>query len=102
SFSAHPNTHSFPPRRSSDLDVFISRKAKSLRDLPHGASVGTASLRRQALVKHRRPDLAVRTLRGNVETRLRKLDAGEVDATLLRSEEHTSELQSPCNPVCRL
>src|SRR5262249_18735940 len=45
--------------------------------------VGTASLRRQALVKHRRPDLAVRTLRGNVETRLRKLDAGEVDATLL-------------------
>jgi hydroxymethylbilane synthase len=69
--------------REDARDVFISRKAKSLRDLAHGASVGTASLRRQALVKHRRPDLAVRTLRGNVETRLRKLDAGEVDATLL-------------------
>jgi hydroxymethylbilane synthase len=69
--------------REDARDVFISRKAKSLRDLAHGASVGTASLRRQALVKHRRPDLVVRTLRGNVETRLRKLDAGEVDATLL-------------------
>ena len=69
--------------REDARDVFISRQAKSLRELPRGASVGTASLRRQALVKHRRPDLAVRTLRGNVETRLRKLDAGEVDATLL-------------------
>ena len=46
-------------------------------------SVGTASLRRQALVKRLRPDLAVVAMRGNVETRLRKLDAGEVDATLL-------------------
>ena len=54
-----------------------------MQDLPHGAVVGTASLRRQALVKRLRPDLAVVTIRGNVETRLRKLDAGEVDATLL-------------------
>jgi hydroxymethylbilane synthase len=54
-----------------------------LRDLPHGAVVGTASLRRQAMVKRLRPDLKVATLRGNVETRLRKLDAGEADATLL-------------------
>ena len=45
--------------------------------------VGTASLRRQALIKHLRPDLGVVSFRGNVETRLRKLDAGEVDATLL-------------------
>jgi hydroxymethylbilane synthase len=69
--------------REDARDVFISRKAASPRDLPHGATVGTASLRRQALVKRLRPDLAVTTLRGNVETRLRKLDAGEVDATLL-------------------
>jgi hydroxymethylbilane synthase len=64
-------------------DAFISRGAPSLRDLPHGAVVGTASLRRQAMVKRLRPDVAVVPLRGNVETRLRKLDAGEVDATLL-------------------
>src|SRR5215210_3790014 len=64
-------------------DVFISRKAKTLRDLPRGAVVGTASLRRQAMVKRLRPDLKVVTFRGNVQTRLRKLDEGEVDATLL-------------------
>ena len=64
-------------------DAFIGRKAATLRDLPHGAVVGTASLRRQAMVKRLRPDLSVVPLRGNVETRLRKLDAGEVDATLL-------------------
>ena len=64
-------------------DAFISRKAASLRDLPHGAVVGTASLRRQALVKRLRPDVTTVVLRGNVETRLRKLEAGEVDATLL-------------------
>jgi hydroxymethylbilane synthase len=64
-------------------DVFISRKAKSLRELPRGAVVGTASLRRQAMVKRLRPDVSTVVLRGNVETRLRKLEAGEVDATLL-------------------
>jgi hydroxymethylbilane synthase len=69
--------------REDARDVFISRKAAAVGDLPQGATVGTASLRRQALVKRSRPDLAVTTLRGNVETRLRKLDAGEVDATLL-------------------
>jgi hydroxymethylbilane synthase len=69
--------------REDARDVFISRKALSLRELPPGATVGTASLRRQALVKRLRPDLEVANLRGNVETRLRKLDAGEVDATLL-------------------
>ena len=57
--------------------------AKTLRDLPRGAVVGTASLRRQALVKRLRPDLAIVPLRGNVETRLRKIEAGEADATLL-------------------
>jgi hydroxymethylbilane synthase len=69
--------------REDPRDVFISRKANSLRGLPAGAVVGTASLRRQALVKRLRPDLKVVPFRGNVETRLRKLDAGEVDATLL-------------------
>jgi hydroxymethylbilane synthase len=69
--------------REDPRDAFISRKAESVRDLPHGAAVGTASLRRQALVKRLRPDLNVVNLRGNVETRLRKLDAGEADATLL-------------------
>jgi hydroxymethylbilane synthase len=72
----------FPPREDV-RDAFISRKAESLRALPPGAVVGTASPRRQALVKRLRPDLAVGMLRGNVETRLRKLDAAEVDATLL-------------------
>ena len=64
-------------------DVFISPRAASLDDLPAGSTVGTASLRRQAMVLRLRPDLKVNTLRGNVETRLRKLDAGEADATLL-------------------
>ncbi len=64
-------------------DAFISRKAASLHDLPIGAVVGTASLRRQAMVKRLRPDVSTVVLRGNVETRLRKLEAGEVDATLL-------------------
>ena len=52
-------------------------------DLPHGAKVGTASLRRQAIMKRTRPDLDVAPLRGNVETRLRKLDDGEADAIIL-------------------
>jgi hydroxymethylbilane synthase len=64
-------------------DAFISRKAKTLAALPQGAVVGTASLRRQAMVKRMRPDLKVVSFRGNVETRLAKLDAGAVDATLL-------------------
>jgi len=69
--------------REDPRDVFISRKSTSLRDLPRGAVIGSASLRRQALVKHLRPDLSVVTFRGNVETRLRKLEEGAVDATLL-------------------
>ena len=64
-------------------DAFISRKAKTLAELPRGAVVGTASLRRQAMVKRLRPDIAAVAFRGNVETRLRKLDDGVVDATLL-------------------
>jgi hydroxymethylbilane synthase len=69
--------------REDPRDVFISRKAKSIEELPRGATVGTASLRRQALALRLRPDLKVVPLRGNVETRLRKLDEGAADATLL-------------------
>jgi hydroxymethylbilane synthase len=69
--------------REDARDAFISRKAADFASLARGAVVGTASPRRQAMVKRLRPDLQVVPLRGNVETRLKKLDAGEVDATLL-------------------
>jgi hydroxymethylbilane synthase len=72
----------FLPREDA-RDVFISHKAASLTELPAGSVVGTASLRRQAMVLRLRPDLRVNVIRGNVETRLRKLAAGEADATLL-------------------
>ncbi|WP_412050462.1 hydroxymethylbilane synthase [Hoeflea sp. Naph1] len=64
-------------------DAFIGRTAARLEDLPLNAVVGSASLRRQALIKRLRPDLSVITFRGQVETRLRKLDEGQADATLL-------------------
>jgi hydroxymethylbilane synthase len=64
-------------------DVLIGRVAPRLADLPQGAVVGSSSLRRQALIRRLRPDIFVVTFRGNVQTRLRKLDAGEVGATLL-------------------
>jgi len=69
--------------REDPRDVFISRKAKSLAELPQGATLGTASLRRQAIAKRARRDFKVMLLRGNVDTRLRKLDEGQVDATIL-------------------
>jgi hydroxymethylbilane synthase len=69
--------------REDARDVFVSAKAGSLDRLPHGATVGTASLRRQAQVRRLRSDLKVVPMRGNVETRLKKLEAGEADATLL-------------------
>ena len=64
-------------------DVFISNKASRLQDLPQGAVIGSASLRRQAQIKFQRPDLQVVTFRGNVQSRLRKLEEDVVDATLL-------------------
>jgi hydroxymethylbilane synthase len=64
-------------------DAFISHRARHLNELPAGAVVGSASLRRQAQVKRLRPDLQVTLLRGNVGTRLKKLESGEMDATLL-------------------
>jgi hydroxymethylbilane synthase len=64
-------------------DAFVSNNYASLEELPQGAVVGTSSLRRMCQVRHHRPDLNVRSLRGNVETRLRKLDEGEYDAIIL-------------------
>ncbi|NJM35791.1 MAG: hydroxymethylbilane synthase [Rhodomicrobium sp.] len=64
-------------------DAFISPKAPRLADLPKGAVLGTSSLRRQAQVKQLRPDLQIIPYRGNVDTRLRKLEDGVADATLL-------------------
>jgi hydroxymethylbilane synthase len=69
--------------REDPRDALISRNADWLLDLPTGARVGTASPRRRALLLRCRRDLQVVTLRGNVETRLRKLEAGDVEATLL-------------------
>jgi len=64
-------------------DAFIGRNGMRFADLPQGARVGTVSLRRQALLRRMRPDLDITILRGNVGTRLRKVEAGEVDGTLL-------------------
>jgi len=69
--------------RADPRDGFVSNAFGSFRELPRGARVGTSSLRRQCQLRRARPDLAVIVLRGNVETRLRKLDAGEFDATVL-------------------
>jgi hydroxymethylbilane synthase len=71
------------PEREDPRDAFVSTIAATLEDLPAGANVGTASLRRQAQVLFTRPDLGVVILRGNVDTRLRKLEEGVADATLL-------------------
>jgi hydroxymethylbilane synthase len=69
--------------REDPRDAFISPRAASLDALPQGAVIGTASLRRQAQLLHRRPDLTIVPLRGNVDTRLAKLANGACDATLL-------------------
>jgi len=69
--------------REDPRDAYISNRYDSLDDMPPGAVVGTSSLRRQTQVKHRYPHLEVNTLRGNVNTRLAKLDRGEFDAILL-------------------
>ena len=69
--------------REDPRDVFISLKAATLAGLPAGASVGSSSPRRRALIARLRPDLELVSIRGNVETRLRKLESGEADATIL-------------------
>jgi hydroxymethylbilane synthase len=69
--------------REDPRDAFISNTYESLDLLPQGAIVGTSSLRRQCQIKAARPDLEIRDLRGNVNTRLRKLDEGDYDAIIL-------------------
>jgi hydroxymethylbilane synthase len=70
-------------KREDPRDAFISVNFSSLQELPQGAKVGTSSLRRQCQLKSVRPDLEVFPLRGNVDTRLRKLESGEYDAIIL-------------------
>ncbi|GLR07397.1 hydroxymethylbilane synthase [Mixta theicola] len=69
--------------REDPLDAFVSNQYATLDELPQGAVVGTSSLRRQCQLAELRPDLTIRSLRGNVGTRLSKLDAGEYDAIIL-------------------
>ncbi len=69
--------------RANPFDAFVSVKYEALEELPFGAKVGTSSLRRQALLRAHRPDLKLVDLRGNVNTRLAKLDAGDYDAIVL-------------------
>ena len=69
--------------REDPRDAFVSNRYNSIDELPQGAVVGTSSLRRQCQLSARRPDLVIRSLRGNVGTRLGKLDAGEYDAIIL-------------------
>ncbi|MBP3953966.1 hydroxymethylbilane synthase [Gemmata sp. G18] len=71
------------PARGPTGDAFVSRKYKRFDDLPQGATVGTSSLRRRAQVLNQRPDLNLLDLRGNVDTRLRKLDEQNLDAIIL-------------------
>ncbi|WNN48472.1 hydroxymethylbilane synthase [Siccibacter colletis] len=69
--------------REDPRDAFVSNRYASLDELPQGSVVGTSSLRRQCQIAARRPDLVIRSLRGNVGTRLSKLDSGDYDAIIL-------------------
>lgn len=71
------------PKRADHRDALISKKYDSLASMPSGAVVGTSSLRRSAQILAKRPDLEIKWIRGNIETRLRKLNEGEYDAILL-------------------
>lgn len=96
--------------RESPFDAFVSNKYSSFDELPQGAIVGTSSLRRQCQLQRKRPDIVVNSLRGNVQTRLSKLDAGEFDAIILAAsglirlemEERIASVLSDelCLPAC--
>jgi len=94
------------PKREDPRDALVSRTGAKLDDLPKGAQVGTSSLRRQAQLRRHRPDLRIEVLRGNVDTRLRKLNEGEYDAVVLaaaglRRMGWTSEITEYLQPsVC--
>ena len=69
--------------RANPFDAFVSNNFQTFDELPNGAIIGTSSLRRAAQILTLRPDLQIKNLRGNVDTRLKKLDAGEFDAVIL-------------------
>ena len=71
------------PEREDPRDALIIRQGQNIGDLAHGAIIGTSSLRRAAQMRKMRPDVEIRNLRGNLETRLRKLDEGQFDAIIL-------------------
>lgn len=71
--------------REDPFDAFVSNTYAHFNDLPHGAVVGTSSLRRKSQILHQRPDLVIKDLRGNVGTRLAKLDEGQYDGIILAS-----------------
>jgi hydroxymethylbilane synthase len=71
------------PEREDPRDVLVARSGARLNDLPAGARIGTGSLRRKAQLLHHRADLSVAPIRGNIDTRLNKLDAGETDALVM-------------------
>jgi hydroxymethylbilane synthase len=83
--TATPHGLAFPAvtKREDPRDCFISRDGRTLKELPAGSRIGTSSLRRQAQLRHHRADLEVVDLRGNVDTRLKKVAAGEFDAIIL-------------------
>ena len=91
-------------QREDPRDAFVSNHHASLDELPEGAVVGTSSLRRQCQLADRRPDLQIRSLRGNVNTRLRKLDEGEYDAVILAAAGlirlgFAERIRSPIDPA---
>ncbi len=69
--------------REDPRDAFVGRAAQTIMDMPRGSTIGSSSLRRQALIRRMRPDLSVITFRGNVQTRLRKMAEGVADGTML-------------------
>jgi len=92
------------PEREDPRDVLVSVKAKRIRDLPKKAKVGTGSLRRAAQLLEKRPDLQILPIRGNVDTRIKKLKEGQYDATILamaglkRSGLFDSSIMHPLDP----
>lgn len=97
------------PEREDARDALVARSGKGLKNLPAGSRIGTGSLRRRAQILHYRPDLAVEAIRGNVDTRLKKMDAGEFDGLVmaaaglnrLRMADRVSEYLAPeiCLPA---
>jgi len=88
-------------------DAFVSNKCVALRDLPGGSVVGTSSLRRESQLRNIRPDIDIRPLRGNVQTRLKKLDAGDYDGIILAAaglerlglRDRIREYLDPCQSI---